>query len=670
MSWQVGAFALLAVALGAGFLWYERTRPDARIVALVGTLAALAALGRIAFAAVPNVKPTTDIVLVAGYALGGGPGFAVGALAGLTSNFFFGQGPWTPWQMAAWGATGVIGAGLAWLASLTSRSRRARADAAPATHPVIGRWPLAAVCCVVGFAFTAFQDVGDWVTYSDHSLGALGLYVGQGLGFDAVHAAGCFAFALAIGPVLIRSIQRFAQRLQVTWVPETQPSTGKSGNGEGPGRAWVAQLRYEPAERDKSGSAAPPGPDPLHCAVFRVRRPRPLVVAGLMAAIALALTTARAHANPTAPASVTGAAASYLLSAQNADGGFGPAPGQPSNPLYTGWAALGLAAAGHDLNLVSHGASGVMSYVQQGDGTAGDVGALERTLLVVDAAGRSARSFAGRDLVAELESRVRRDGAVSGQVNLTAFAILALRGAGITGGAVSRGQRWLSAQQDRDGGFNFATAGSGSDVDDTGAALEALAGDAGAGGVRARAVAFLRGRQDRDGGFPSQPGTGSNAQSTAWAIQGLEAAGVSPDGFHRGGAPSPLAYLDSLAGPGGAIHYARGMVQTPVWVTGEALMAMTGKPLPVAAPPAPPATRSSSDHRTPAGRRRSGAAVHHPPARAGVPAPGTLRHRSASPSAKRSSGGATAVADQASIQRLAGAAGVVTAVVLAPLGLA
>ena len=200
MSWQLGAFAILALALGGGFLWYERVRPDARIVALVGTLAAFAALGRIAFAAFPNVKPTTDIVLVSGYALGGGPGFAVGALAGLASNFFFGQGPWTPWQMAGWGAVGVIGAGLA---VLTGRR--------------IGRWPLAVVCAVVGFAFTALQDVGDWVTYSDHSLAQLGVYVGKGVGFDFVHAAGCFAFALAFGPALIRSLSRFTLRLNVTW---------------------------------------------------------------------------------------------------------------------------------------------------------------------------------------------------------------------------------------------------------------------------------------------------------------------------------------------------------------------------------------------------------------------------------------------------------------------
>ena len=63
------------------------------------------------------------------------------------------------------------------------------------------------------------QDVGDWVTYSDHSRAQLGLYVAKGIGFDVVHALGCVAFALAFGPALIRSIQRFARRLQVTWLP-------------------------------------------------------------------------------------------------------------------------------------------------------------------------------------------------------------------------------------------------------------------------------------------------------------------------------------------------------------------------------------------------------------------------------------------------------------------
>ena len=105
--------------------------------------------------------------------------------------------------MAAWGLAGVIGAGLA-----------------VATGRRIGRWTLALACTVVGFAFTVLQDVGDWVTYSDHSLAQLGVYVGKGIGFDCVHAAGCLVFALALGPAMIHSLSRFATRLQVTWAPD------------------------------------------------------------------------------------------------------------------------------------------------------------------------------------------------------------------------------------------------------------------------------------------------------------------------------------------------------------------------------------------------------------------------------------------------------------------
>ena len=101
---------MLGAALVAGFAWYERTHPTSRVLALVATLAALAALGRVAFAPLPNVKPTTDIVLLSGYVLGGAPGFVVGAVAALASNLFFGQGPWTPWQMVGWGGVGVAGA--------------------------------------------------------------------------------------------------------------------------------------------------------------------------------------------------------------------------------------------------------------------------------------------------------------------------------------------------------------------------------------------------------------------------------------------------------------------------------------------------------------------------------------------------------------------------------
>ncbi len=520
MSWQLAAFSILVFALALGFGWYERARPDARVVALVATLAALAAIGRIAFAALPNVKPTTDIVLISGYALGGAPGFAVGAIAGLTSNFFFGQGPWTPWQMAAWGATGMIGAGLAIV-----------------TRRHIGRWPLAVLCGLVGFAFAAFQDFGDWVMFSDHSAAQLGVYVGKGIGFDLIHAVSCVLFAVAFGPPLTRSIQRFARRLDVKW-----ESAGALAGG-----ALVAVLL--------GGWLAG----------------HPALGGGEGGDVALAAGSA---STPT----------SYLLSAQNADGGFGASPAAPSSALYSGWAALGLAAAGHNPQDVRRGGASLLDYIRARAAAAADPGSLERTILVARAAGVSASAFGGEDLVSRLERDIRRDGSVGDLVNLTSFAVLALRAEGITPPARTRS--WLVRQQDRDGGFNFATAGASSDVDDTGAALQALAGAGGpAARARRRAVRFIAGQQGRDGGFPSEPGGQSNAQSTAWAIQGLLAAGVDPGSLHRAGAASPAQFLSSLIAADGHVRYSRSSDQTPVWVTGQALMALAGKSMPLGAVP-------------------------------------------------------------------------------------
>jgi energy-coupling factor transport system substrate-specific component len=582
MSWQLGAFTILAVALAGGFAWYERCKPDARIVALVGTLAAFGALGRIAFAALPNVKPTTDIVLISGYALGGAPGFVVGAVSALTSNFFFGQGPWTPWQMAGWGLTGLIGAGLA----LALRRRQPN------------RWFLAAVCGVVGFGFTAMQDVGDWVTYSDHSLAQLGVYVGKGLGFDLIHAAGCVAFALAFGPALLRSIARFTARLNVTWVPLD--------------RAIV-----------------------------------PIV---LLALLGGAWVTPRSNAASTP--------AGYLISAQNSDGGLGAAAGSASNPLYSGWAALGLAAAGYNLGDVRHGGASLLDYVTATENSGTDPGSIERTILVLRAAGESAGG-----LLRRLQGDVRANGSVANQVNLTSFAVLALRAAGVSPPGNMVG--WLIHQQDSDGGFNFATAGGQSDVDDTGAALEALAGsgDPGIG----RAVRFIDAQQNRDDGFPSQPGGFSNAQSTAWAIQGLIAVGASPSSLGR-----PLSYLRSLTAADGHIDYSQGDDQTPVWVTAEALMALSGKPLPFSPPPstggaapkpAQPVAQSPARHVAVAHKTSSSSSASSSSASASTAA-------TASSTAPRShhSPRSEPAASSSWLDQLAVDLGVADALVLAPIG--
>jgi energy-coupling factor transport system substrate-specific component len=204
MTWSLASLLLLGAVLVTGIAWFERTHPSTRVIALVATLAALAALGRGAFAPLPNVKPTTDIVLIAGLVLGGAPGFMVGAVAALASNLFFGQGPWTPWQMAAWGAIGVAGA-------LLARAARGRE---------IGRGTQAIVCGFARLAFGAVMNLHMWILDAgDHCLAQLGAYFATSLPFDLAHAAGNVAFALAFGPALIRALERFRMRMEVTWLP-------------------------------------------------------------------------------------------------------------------------------------------------------------------------------------------------------------------------------------------------------------------------------------------------------------------------------------------------------------------------------------------------------------------------------------------------------------------
>ncbi len=203
MTWIAASTLVLAAALAAGFAWYEREHPTTRVLALVAALAALAALGRIAFAPLPNVKPMTDIVLISGFVLGGAPGFVVGAVGALASNLFFGQGPWTPWQMAGWGGIGIAGA---LLARVTSRRFR--------------RVPMAGACAIAGLAFGAVMNLHLWVMYSgDHTAAKLGATFATSLPFDLAHAAGNVVFCLAFGPALIAALERFRTRMEVTWLP-------------------------------------------------------------------------------------------------------------------------------------------------------------------------------------------------------------------------------------------------------------------------------------------------------------------------------------------------------------------------------------------------------------------------------------------------------------------
>lgn len=110
-NFQQAALLTLVVAVAAiavFFLNFERSKPALRQIMPTVVLAALAAAGRIIFAPIPDFKPVSAICIIAGATFGRQSGFMVGALAALVSNFFFGQGAWTPWQMYSWGLIGYL----------------------------------------------------------------------------------------------------------------------------------------------------------------------------------------------------------------------------------------------------------------------------------------------------------------------------------------------------------------------------------------------------------------------------------------------------------------------------------------------------------------------------------------------------------------------------------
>ena len=515
MSWQAAVVTVLALTLLGGFAWYERSRPPSQIVALVAALAAISVAGRVAFSPIPNVVPSTDITLIAGYTLGGAPGFAVGALTGLVSNFWLGQGPWTPWQMAGWGLTGILGAVLA-----------------VATGRRMGRLSLAAVCAFAGFAYGALLDFSVMFGFGgEQSLNRYLAISARGLPFNIAHAAGNAALALVAGPAMVRMLTRYRRRFEFAWRP---------ARAEGRPRRGVA-----------TGAA---------CVLAALLIATPALVGGPRAA---------------ASGGGSSAAVAWLRGSQNGDGGFGFARGEESSPAMTGWAVLGLEAAGVNPLDVDHGDATPIGYLAGTVGQISTTGDIERTILLLRGAGLDPRHFQDHDLVSRLLARRGGDGSWAEQVNPTAFGILALKGAGVTGGN-SLSASWLRSVQNDDGGWGFA-AKSASDPDSTGAVLQAL-GAAGSGSGVQHGVSYLSGVQRSGGGFALAGGP-VNAQSTAWAAQGLLAAGNSPASVRSGG--TPLSYLASTQARDGHYRYSATSDQTPVWVTGQALMAVNGAAFPL-----------------------------------------------------------------------------------------
>ncbi|MBM7563101.1 ECF transporter S component [Paenibacillus sacheonensis] len=172
---------------------FERRKPQGREIIVIAVLAAIAVAGRSAFFMLPEFKPVVAIVIIAGVCFGGEAGFMVGATAGFVSNFFFGQGPWTPWQMFCFGLIGFI-AGNLYRAGWLRRSR----------------WSL----CIFGGLSTLIVYGGIMNLASVMMFAAkpsreaiLASYV-SGFWFDLVHAAATVLFLFFLARPMLEKLDR------------------------------------------------------------------------------------------------------------------------------------------------------------------------------------------------------------------------------------------------------------------------------------------------------------------------------------------------------------------------------------------------------------------------------------------------------------------------------
>jgi len=196
-----GLLSLVAavVVLAAGFVSLTRTL-SSREIAAVASLGALSAAGRVAFAAVPSVQPSTVLVICSGWVLGPAAGFTVGATTALVSNLFLGQGPWTVWQMACWAGIGALAGVLGKI---------------PQKKPVRS---IVVYSVISGFLFGWAMDAWFWLSFVyPHTAGTFFVAIATGLGFDAMHAAGNAVFAVLFAERAIALLGQFRSRMHVVY---------------------------------------------------------------------------------------------------------------------------------------------------------------------------------------------------------------------------------------------------------------------------------------------------------------------------------------------------------------------------------------------------------------------------------------------------------------------
>ncbi|MBQ2763756.1 MAG: ECF transporter S component [Firmicutes bacterium] len=176
------------------FLIFENRKPEARELVVIAVVAAIGVVGRAIFFMLPNFKPVTAIVIIAGATLGPEAGFLTGAMTAFVSNFFFGQGPWTPWQMFSFGIIGFL-TGILFRKKILRKDKKLRLC-------IYGAFVSLCIFGLLMDTYTVFtmDFVSSWAE-------VLAVYI-SGFPVNCVHAVGTFLFLGVLAKPMIEKIER------------------------------------------------------------------------------------------------------------------------------------------------------------------------------------------------------------------------------------------------------------------------------------------------------------------------------------------------------------------------------------------------------------------------------------------------------------------------------
>lgn len=173
-------------------LSFEKRNPSTREIVVISVLCAIGIAGRIAFAALPQFKPLAAIIIITGICFGAESGFLTGAISAFVSNFYFGQGPWTPWQMFGFAALGF-------LAGLIFHNRKIRKT--KLTLSIFG-------VISIFFVYGPIADMSFLSHVSHPTWEYFFTILAAGVGFNVIHGVSTAVFLYTCAGAMIEKLER------------------------------------------------------------------------------------------------------------------------------------------------------------------------------------------------------------------------------------------------------------------------------------------------------------------------------------------------------------------------------------------------------------------------------------------------------------------------------